>query len=584
MKLIAQNFTGYWREIILGMLFKLAEAVLELLVPLVMAGIIDVGVAGGDMRFILQRGGIMLALAVVGAGCGLTCQYFAAVAGGHFGSRLRRQVYAHVMSLSAAETAKFGAGSLITRMTNDTNAIQVGVNMVIRLGTRAPFLIIGGIIMSLLLNVRIGLIFLATTALIILVLVLVLRRTLPGYTAIQNGQDELSRLSGENLEGVRVIRAFSRQKREKREFAAAAGDLTRIMVRVGRISVALSPVTMVLANLAIALVVWLGAGFAYKGEMEPGIIIALVNYMNTILLALVVGANLLVLFTRALASARRVAEVLETAPSVTDGPGAEPVEGAPGLAFEDVCFAYPGSEADSLCDVRFAAAPGQVVGVIGGTGSGKTTLVSLIMRDFDVGRGSVRLLGADVRRYTLGGLRGRIGLVPQGAVLYTGTVRHNLQMARPDATDEQMWRALEVAQAADFIRENPEGLGARILEGGTNLSGGQRQRLTIARAVLREPELLILDDASSALDYATDAKLRKALRQFAKEGLTPGGEANRDRRPMTTLMVSQRAAALRDADLILVLDEGQVVGVGTHDGLVKTNDVFREICESQGTC
>ncbi len=586
MKIIAQNFKGNYREIGFGLFFKLLEAVLELFVPLVMANIIDVGVANGDARYVLLHGLLMLGLAVVGTGAGMLCQYFAAVAAGHFGRRLRSQLYGHVMGFSAAELGVLGAGGLITRLTNDANQVQTGLNMFIRLATRVPFLTIGGIIMSMVLNLRIGLIFLLTTVLIVVVLLLIMRRTLPSYTRIQQGQDELSRLSGENLEGARVIRAFSRQKQEKEQFNQAADGLTNLLVRVGRLSVALSPITTVIANLAVALIVWMGAGFAYQGEMEPGIIIALVNYMATILLALVVGANLIVIFTRALASAGRVAEVLQMQPSIADGPGASPQPGAPTLAFEDVCFAYPDSEENSLCGANFTADPGDVVGVIGGTGSGKSTLAALVLRYFDTRDGAVRLHGANVRDYTLQDLRGRIGFVPQGAQLFTGTVRHNLLMARPNATEEQMWAALEVAQAADFVREKPSGLDANILEGGANLSGGQRQRLTIARAVLREPELLILDDASSALDYATDARLRKSLRGFAREGLTPGGEldaAGRPRPPMTTLLISQRAATLRDANLILVLDEGNVVGQGTFEELLRTSEVFREICESQGT-
>lgn len=571
MKIIAQNFKGHYKEIILGPLFKLLEAVLELLVPLVMADIIDVGVRSGDTFYILQRAGLMLLLAVLGAAAAMTCQYYAAVAGGHFGRSLRKQLYHHILHLSPVETEQFGAGRLITRLTNDVNQIQQGLNMAIRLGSRLPFLAIGSIVMALALNWRIGLIFLVSTPLVALILYLIMRRTVPRYADIQAQQDTLARLSGENLEGVRVIRAFSRQQQEKEEFDAQAASLSAITVRVGKISAALNPITSFIVNIAIVLIVWLGARFAFAGSVLPGEVIALISYMNQTLLALVVAANLIVLFTRAVASTRRVAAVLEVQPSVTDGPGAAEVPGAVAIEFENVRFAYHKGAANALDGIDFSILPGQTVGVIGGTGSGKSTLASLLLRYYDVGEGRLLVDGVDVRQYTLHALRGKMGLVPQKAALLSGSIRHNLAIAAPDATDEEMWEALRVAQAADFVQKLPEGLDAMIEEGGKNLSGGQKQRLTIARALVRSPQILILDDAASALDYATDAALRRALKEKSKNAA-----------PFTTIMVSQRAATIKNADRILVLDDGHLAGSGTHKELLQSNEVYREICASQG--
>lgn len=568
MKHIAQNFKGHYKEIILGPLFKLFEAVLELLVPLVMANIIDIGIRNNDLPYILRGGIILLVLAVLGVVAAMVCQYYAAVAGGHFGRNLRNQLYRHVMTLSNAETEPFGAGGLTTRLTNDANQIQQGVNMAIRLGSRVPFLAVGSIVMAMVMNFKIGLIFLLSTPLVALVLYFIMKRTLPRYGEIQHGQDTLSRLAGENLDGVRVIRAFSRQKAEKATFDDAAESLSRITMRVGRISAVLNPLTTVIVNLAIMAIVWLGARFAFSGQAAPGEIIALVNYMNQTLLALIVAANVIVLFTRAIASTKRVAAVLDTQPAITDGPGAQPVPAAAAIAFENACFAYHEGAEDALEDVSFAVRPGQTVGVIGGTGSGKSTLVNLLVRYYDVRSGSVRIAGNDVRDYTLHELRSQLGLVPQGASLFSGSVRRNLAIGKQDATDDEMWRALRIAQGEEFVRAMPGGLDAVIEEGGKNLSGGQKQRLTIARALVRRPRVLILDDASSALDYATDAALRTALRRET------GG--------MTTVMVSQRAASIQHADLILVLDDGRLVGSGTHAELVESNTVYREICISQG--
>lgn len=568
MKHIAENFKGYYKEIILGPVFKLLEAILELLVPLVMANIIDIGIKTNDTQYIIKNGLIMLGLAALGAAFAMVCQYYAAVAAGHFGRNLRRQLYHHVLTLSEADTAKFGTGGLITRLSNDTGQIQNGVNMAIRLGSRIPFLAVGSIVMALILNWKIGIVFLLSTPVILLVLYVIMKRTVPSYGEIQQGQDKLSRLGDENLAGARVIRAFSRQQQEKEEFDAAGDTLSCIIIRVGKISAALNPLTTAIVNIAIIAIVWLGARLAFSAASEPGQIIALVNYMNQTLLALIMAANLIVLFTRAAASTKRVAAVLNTQPSIVDGQGAVEVENAPVVSFEQVGFSYYEGAQAVLQNISFHIWRGQTVGIIGGTGSGKTTLAGLIARNYDVQDGAILVNGADVRQYTLQALRGKIGMVPQSAALFSGSIRRNLALSAPNATDEQMWHALEVAQGAEFVKKMPDGLNAIIEEGGKNLSGGQKQRLTIARALVRKPEILILDDSASALDYATDAALRHALKNETQN--------------MTTIMISQRASSIKNADLILVLEDGQQAGAGKHDELLATCKVYREICASQG--
>lgn len=575
MKLVLQNVKGNYKEVILGPLFKLFEAVLELLVPIVVANIIDVGITNGDSSYILTRGLLLILLAALGFGSAFLCQYYAAIAGGQFGRSLRRQTFSHVMRLSGADMNEIGTGGLITRLTNDINQIQSGLNMVIRLGTRAPFLAVGSIVMAMMLDFKIGLLFLISTPLIVLVLYVIMKRTLPSYRKIQSGQDKLSRLSEGNLEGVRVIRAFSRQKQEQEEYEEAADSLTALTVRVGKISAALNPLTTLIVNLAIALIVWMGAGFVNTGDMETGTIFALVSYMNQTLLALVVAANLIVLFTRAIASARRVEEVLQMQPSITAGEKnvQEMHTGTniPVVAFQDVSFAYHAGGENVVEGISFSLLPGQMVGLIGGTGSGKTTLVNLMLRYFDTQTGAVSLGGSNVKDWDPAALRRQIGLVPQKTALLSGTIRSNLLMAAPNASEEQLWKALEAAQGLDFVKGLRKQLDATVEEGGKNFSGGQRQRLTIARALVGKSKLLILDDASSALDYATDAALRSALRQEMREN--PG---------MAVLMITQRAAAIKNADQILVLDDGRLSGAGTHETLLAENPVYGEICKSQG--
>lgn len=563
------------REVVLGPLFKLFEAILELLVPLVMADMIDTGVRNGDAAYAVRGGLLMLGLAALGAAAGLTCQYFAAVAAGNFGSKLRRQLFSHIMRLGPAEAGAYGAGALVTRLTNDAVQVQTGVNMFIRLATRAPFITVGSIVMAFLIDFRAGLVFLAAAVLISAILFVIMRRTLPGYRKIQRQQDELSRISGESLDGVRVIRAFARERDEQAAFGEAGGTLSKYLVRVGRINAALNPLTTVVANLAIVAVVWVGGRLVFSGGLQTGEIIALLNYMNQILLTLIVSANLIVIFTRAITSAARIERVLETEPSVTDGAGAKAPMDRDAVVFESVTFAYHAGRAPALQAIGFAIGPGETLGIIGGTGSGKSTVARLLLRFYDVNSGSINIFGTGVTEYTLQQLRELFALVPQKAVLLKGTVRSNLQMANPDATDEQMWEALEIAQAKAFVGEKQKGLYHPIDENGTNLSGGQRQRLTIARALLRQPAVLLLDDATSALDYATEARLKEGL-QALKARRAAGG------RPLTLVMISQRVSTVRTADKILVLDDGRMAGFGAHGELLQKSDVYRQICASQG--
>ncbi len=568
MREIRKSFQGNYREIVLGPLFKLLETILELIVPLLTASIINDGVAGGLGSFVLGRGGLMVLLAVLGAAAALTCQYFAATAATRFGASLRSRVFAHVLRLSPAQAEEMGGGGLAARVTNDVNQVQSAVNMFIRLGTRVPFLMVGGIAMSMLLNLQAGLVFLVATLLITGLMVLVMTLTLPRYGKIQQGQDSLFRLAHENLSGVRVIRAFSRQKSEEQDFDEEAARLEKLLTRTGGISALLSPAASVLANLAIIVVV----AARLRGQGDIGEAVALMNYMTQILLALMVGANLLVLFTRGVASAKRVEALLETAPTLADGAGATENPAAPALAFRQVCFRYFEGADKALDGLDLELWPGQTLGVIGGTGSGKSTLGHLLLRHYDVSEGSVEVLGADVRQYSLQALRAHFGVVPQTARLFAGTLRQNLQMAAPGAADETLWQALKAAQADGFVSQNPKGLDARVSEGGGGFSGGQRQRLTIARALARRPEILLLDDAASALDYATEAALRRALAGLKS---AQGG-------PLTKVIISQRVASIRAADQILVLDNGRVAGRGSHGELLKHCEIYREICASQG--
>lgn len=565
---IARYLKGFRRQVIIGPIFKLTEAIFELIVPLVMASIIDVGVKNGDTMFILQRGGLMVLLGILGLGCALICQYNAALASQGFGTAVRNDLFRHIESLSHRELDTIGAPSLITRITNDVNQLQVAVAMLIRLVIRAPFLVVGAAVMAMLIDVKLSSIFLIAIPFLVAVLYFVMSRSVPLYKSVQTRLDRISLITRENLVGSRVIRAFSRQEREQARFEETTDQLKDSIIRVGKLSALLNPLTYVIMNAAIIAIIWFGGVQVDQGSLTQGNVIALVNYMTQIILALVVVANLVVIFTKASASARRVNEVFDTRPSIpaVEGEALPLQEDAHAIAFENVSFSYGGGER-ALAGLSVSIRPGETVGIIGGTGAGKSTLVNLIGRFYDATEGRISLFGSDVKDYPNRQLRELIGIVPQKAVLFSGTLRENMQWRDPDADDSEIARALETAQASEFVEQLPDGYDTRILQGGKNLSGGQKQRLTIARALVGDPRILILDDSASALDFATDAALRRAIARSTKG--------------MTVIMVSQRAHTVRQADRIIVLDEGQVAGIGRHEELLETCQVYREICLSQ---
>lgn len=560
---------GYEKESILAPLFKMLEACFELLVPLVVANIIDVGIKSGDLAYIGKQCGLMVLLAVVGMASSLTAQYFAAKAALGYGTALRGTLFRHIDTLSYTELDGIGTPTLVTRITSDVNQLQNGVNMTLRLLLRCPFIVIGALILAFVISPTMGFWFVLVTLAISLVVWLIMRVTVPQYRAAQNTLDKVTLLTRENYVGARVVRAFARQDDEIADFTAVNDKLKTFQLTAGRISALMTPLTYLIVNLGVIAILMRGGLQVNSGALTQGEIIALINYMNQILINLLRIADLVVSVTRALASGIRVSEILNTKSTMTDPAAAAlaPAAGAPAVAFDHVGFTYHGAGAPSLTDISFAAQNGQTIGVIGGTGSGKSTLINLIPRFYDCTSGSVDLFGHAVQQYGFAQLRQMIGIVPQRAVLFTGTIRDNMQWACPDATDEQIWQALEIAQAADFVRGKPKGLDEPVETAGRNFSGGQRQRLTIARALVPHPQVLILDDSSSALDFATDAALRKALKEQ-----THG---------MTVFIVSQRASAVQRADRILVLDDGNLVGSGTHTNLLKTCDVYREICLSQ---
>lgn len=567
MRVLFKYLRDYRKECIIGPLFKCTEAVLELIVPLVMAKIIDVGIPNGDTMYILKTGGEMIGISALGFGCAMICQYMASRASQGFGTQVRNALFKKINTFSDRELDRFGAGSLVTRITNDVNQLQVAVAMTIRLVSRAPFLIIGAVVMAMILDLKLSLVFLIAGPVVALALYLVMSRCVPLYKKIQKKLDRLATVTREELEGVRVVRAFSRQAEEKEKFDAITDDAARASEHVGRISALLNPLTFLVMNLAILAIVWFGGFRVDSGALTQGEIIAFVNYLTQISLALIVVANLVVIFTRAAASASRVSEVLSTDSSVTEKESTftRANLSAPAVEFQDVDFSI-GAE-NILSGIRFQIHPGEMFGIIGSTGSGKSTIANLIERFSDATGGEIRVFGHNVKDYSFNEFRSQIGLVPQNAQVFTGTVRENLTMLRSDVTEEQLIAALKTAQAYDFVMERENGLDSVIEQGGRNLSGGQRQRLTIARALVARPRLLILDDSDSALDFATQQKLRTAIR--------------RDLEGITVIVISQRVHSVRWCDQILVLDDGEAVGLGTHGELLRENEVYREICASQ---
>lgn len=549
------------------------EAFFELLVPLVMADMIDNGIADKDRTYIYKTAVILILFGILGLVCSLTAQYFAAKASAGFGTELREDLFAHMNSLSYAELDKAGTSTLVTRITSDMNQVQAGVNMILRLFLRSPFIVIGALAAAFLVNAKVAVIFMIAAPILALIIYGIMVLTIPMYSKAQKALDKISLATREGLNGARVIRAFGRQKDETEEFCGDCEELLKLQKKVGRVSSAMNPLTYVVVNLAIAAIIWQGGKQVDNGVITQGEVIALVNYMTQILNALVALQILIVSFTKAVASAKRINEVLALRPSVLDkketvsAAGAERKENVPAVCFSNVSFAYPDAKEEALTNLDFSVLRGQTVGIIGGTGSGKSTLVNLLPRFYDVTKGAVLVDGVDVREYSQKELRSKIGIVPQKAVLFSGTVRDNMRWGKADASDEEIEEALEIAQAKEFVDAKEGRLDYKLSQGGRNLSGGQRQRLTIARALVRKPEILILDDSASALDFATDAALRKALSERTKG--------------MTVFMVSQRTATIRNADLIVVLEDGGVAGIGTHRELYRDCEVYREICQSQ---
>ncbi len=571
MRKLAYFLKDYWKQVLFGPLFKLSEAILELIVPLVMVNIIDIGIAARDTGYVVRMGGLLLLISIVSLSCALVCQYLASIASQGVGTAMRNRIFEKINQFSHRELDRFGTPSLITRLTNDVNQLQLAVAMLIRLVIRAPFLAIGAVFMAMFIDLKLSIVFMVVMPLIAFVLYWIMSRSVPFFKTIQRKLDRISLIVRENLEGARVIRAFSKQSHEQARFSEASDDLAETSVNVGRLSALLNPLTYAIMNLAIIVIIWCGGLQVQVGALTQGEIIAFINYMTQVLLALVVVANLVVTFTKASASAARVNEVLETDPSITDlvsAPVTLPSDGSqPIVTFRHVFFSYYDNEEYALQDISFQINSGETVGIIGGTGSGKSTLIQLIPRFYDVTRGEILLYGKPLQAFPLSQLRAMIGIAPQKAAVVSGTIAENLRWSDKSADDAALWAALRTAQAAEFVENKPGRLQFEIRQGGQNLSGGQKQRLTIARALVGKPDILILDDSASALDYATDAALRKALRQDVKNA--------------TVFLVSQRVSSIRYADKIIVLDDGQLAGIGTHTELLQQCSVYREICMSQ---
>ena len=566
MKKLLKYMRGYGKECVLGPLFKLLEATFELFIPLVVAAIVDTGIGGGDKSYIVKMVLVMIALGLIGLASAVTAQYFAAKAAVGFSARLRHAVLKHILTLSHSQMDTVGTSTMITRMTSDINQVQNGVNLTLRLLLRSPFVVFGAMVMAFTIDVQAALVFAGVIPVLCVIVFGIMLITMPMYKKVQSALDGVTSSTRQNLSGVRVLRAFCMEKQEIHSFEEKTSNLTQRQFSSARISALMNPVTLVVINLAVVILVQIGAVKVQTGILTQGLVIALYNYMSQILVELIKMANLIINMTKAAACANRVSDLLDIRSDMENGSlSADTLRGS--VEFRNVTAKYSGAGEPSLEETSFRAEPGQTIGVIGGTGSGKSTLVNLISRLYDVHGGEVLLDGINVKQYDTVSLRRRIGIVPQKAVLFQGTIRQNLKWGKSDATDAQLWEALDTAQAREVVKAKDGELDAKVEQGGVNFSGGQRQRLTIARALVRKPSILILDDSASALDYATDANLRMAIRAMEN--------------PPTTFIVSQRAASVRYADMILVLDDGCLVGKGTHEALLKSCPVYQEIYYSQ---
>lgn len=580
---LLRRFGGKFRRyMVIGPACKLIEVIFDLLTPLVIAQMIDKGIGAHDVNAVVHYGMVLAAMAVIGISFTLVCQKMAALTSQGMGTDIRGALYKHINKLSYAELDRFGTPSLITRITNDVNQVQLAVALGVRMLIRWPFLAVGSMCAALAIDLKLGIIFLICTPAIGLVFWFVMARCIPYYKQLQAKLDRIALICREGLSGARVVRAFVREDHERERFAQAADDQANTAIAVGKLSSILNPVTFLVMNLGVCAILWVGGIQVNVGELTQGQVMAFVNYMTQTLTSIVYVANLVVVFTKASASASRINEVLNCVPSITDEdnepvtlPKPGNVAPVPALSLSHASFSFGAGAANAVNDVTLELPLGKTLGIIGGTGSGKSTLVSLIPRLYDAGTGSVRVMGADVRTWPLDQLRHVVATVPQRASLVSGTIRSNLTWRDEAATDEELWAALDMAQASEFVRNKPQGLDAPVEAGGKNFSGGQRQRLTIARALVGSPQVLIMDDSASALDFKTDAALRHAIRERSVRGAAEGGL------PLTTVIVSQRVSTVRDADMICVLDHGSVAGLGTHDELYATCQLYREICQSQ---
>lgn len=569
MRSLLKYLKDYKKESILAPVFKMLEASFELFVPLVMAAIIDTGIANHDKGYIFRMGGVLVALGMIGLACSVTAQFFSAKAAVGFATKLRHALFSHIQGLSYAELDTLGTNTLITRMTSDVNQLQSGVNLTLRLLLRSPFIVFGAMIMAFTVDVKAALIFVVAIPLLSIVVFGIMIVSLPLYKKVQAALDKVLGRTRENLEGARVIRAFCKEGQEIESFSEDNGALLNIQVFVGKISAAMNPLTYIIVNIALVVLLWTGAIRVDGGIITQGAVVALVNYMSQILVELIKMANLIIQITKALACAKRIESILavENSQQIEELTQQAKAETDDVIRFDHVGLTYQGGGEESLTDIDFTVKKGQTIGIIGGTGSGKTSVVNLIPRLYDATRGTVYVDGQDVKTYDPKQLRSKVGIVPQKAVLFAGTIRENLLWGNENATEEQLERALEISQAKEFVDTKEGRLDFKIAQGGKNLSGGQRQRMTIARAVVRDPEILILDDSASALDFATDAKLRHAIREMGND--------------MVVIIVSQRSSSIQYADQIIVLDDGKMVGIGTHDSLLAENEVYQEIYYSQ---